>query len=198
MELNAEFFQKNKVAIIAFSFIALLLVGNLVLTLTVLRSRSQVTPSPTPKVGFLASPSPTPIQPVVPSPVTLPTPLPPVVQTPVPFPTPEEIPPTVPGFFINPLTGKPLVVTLSLGKLLQTVVSLLIMGSVFLAFIFLIFGGVKFILSGGDEKKSQEAKKVIINSLVGLGIIVLSYLVLTFMGNVLGIDLVALINLLGS
>ncbi len=49
-----------------------------------------------------------------------------------------------------------------------------------LAVAFLIWGGVKYITSGGDESKTEEANKTIINALVGLGIVLLSGIIVNF------------------
>ncbi len=49
-----------------------------------------------------------------------------------------------------------------------------------LAVAFLIWGGIKYIISGGDESKTEEANKTIINALVGLGIVLLSGVIVNF------------------
>lgn len=49
-----------------------------------------------------------------------------------------------------------------------------------LAVIFLIIGGINYMLSGGDDEKAKSAKKLIVNALIGIAII----LAATFLLNV--------------
>lgn len=55
--------------------------------------------------------------------------------------------------------------------------------------LFLIWGGIQWLMAGGDKGKLDEAHHKITNSLVGLGVLVASYAVIYFIGAVLKIDL---------
>ncbi|MDP4001381.1 MAG: hypothetical protein Q8P83_04035 [bacterium] len=48
---------------------------------------------------------------------------------------------------------------------------------------FLIFGGFKYITSGGSEEQSEFAKKTIANAVIGLTIVVLSYIIVIVILN---------------
>ena len=50
--------------------------------------------------------------------------------------------------------------------------------------IMLIYGGLKYALSGGDSKKVTDAKNTILYALIGLIIAVLSYAIVNFVLNV--------------
>ena len=55
--------------------------------------------------------------------------------------------------------------------------------------LFLIWGGIQWLMAGGDKGKIDEAHHKITNSLIGLGVLVASYAVIYFVGAVLKIDL---------
>ena len=53
--------------------------------------------------------------------------------------------------------------------------------------IFIILGGIRYILSGGDPKKVDQARKIILFAVVGLVIIFLSFFILSFIGKTTGV-----------
>ncbi len=55
--------------------------------------------------------------------------------------------------------------------------------------LYLIWGGIQWLMAGGDKGKIDEAHHKITNSLIGLGVLVASYAVIYFVGAVLKIDL---------
>lgn len=55
--------------------------------------------------------------------------------------------------------------------------------------LFMIWGGIQWLMAGGDKAKLEEAHHKISNSLIGLGVLVASYAVIYFVGAVLKIDL---------
>jgi len=55
-----------------------------------------------------------------------------------------------------------------------------------LSVIMLIVGGVKYILSGGDQKKVSDAKNTLLYAIIGLIIAVLSFAIIRFVLNALG------------
>lgn len=56
-------------------------------------------------------------------------------------------------------------------------------------FIYLIMGGFKYILSGGDPKAAEGAQKTITYAVGGLVLILLSYLILVLIGKITGVTL---------
>ena len=78
--------------------------------------------------------------------------------------------------------------TLQIGDALGTVIQFLFVIAVILALGFLVFGGIKWITSGGDKGGVEAARNTIIAAIVGLIVVFLAYvvlnLVLTFLtGN---------------
>ena len=55
-----------------------------------------------------------------------------------------------------------------------------------LAIIFLIFGGIRYVISGGDKSKVDSAKNTILYAIVGLIVAILGYAVVSWVVSVLG------------
>ncbi len=75
-----------------------------------------------------------------------------------------------------------------LGGILQRVIgyALGLAGIVF--FILLLIGGFGFITSGGDPKAAEGAKKTITSAVIGLIVILVSYIILVIISNITGVD----------
>ena len=54
--------------------------------------------------------------------------------------------------------------------------------------IMLIWGGLRYILSGGDSKKVTDAKNTILYAIIGLIISILAFAIVNFVLNAIGID----------
>jgi hypothetical protein len=54
-----------------------------------------------------------------------------------------------------------------------------------LAILFLIYGGFRYITSAGNEEQAETAKKIILNSIIGIVVIILSYTIITVIANAL-------------
>lgn len=65
----------------------------------------------------------------------------------------------------------------------------------FLSVIFIFFGGISFILSGGDEGKIKQAVGTIRYAIIGLVVTMLSVVVVIMVGNAMGLNVVQYINL---
>jgi len=70
--------------------------------------------------------------------------------------------------------------------------AILIAGILCVAFIF--FGGLSFILSGGDEGKIKQAVSTIRYSIIGLIITVLSVFIVSIVGKAMGLNVIKYIN----
>lgn len=62
---------------------------------------------------------------------------------------------------------------------------ILLVGTI--AVIFIIIGGIRFILSGGDSKKLEQAKKTVGFSVLGLLLVFLSFFIINFIAQITGI-----------
>ena len=56
-----------------------------------------------------------------------------------------------------------------------------------LAVLMLIFGGFRYITSGGNSKLAQEAKETIQSAFMGLVLVLLAFMIAQFLENTLGI-----------
>lgn len=57
-----------------------------------------------------------------------------------------------------------------------------------IAFVYLIISGVNYITAGGDAEKATKARTGILNAIIGIIVVVLSYFILRFAAN-LGVNL---------
>jgi hypothetical protein len=73
------------------------------------------------------------------------------------------------------------------GILRRSIVAVLIVAAL-LSLVFLIWGGIKWILSGGDKAKVETARNTIIAAIVGLIIAFLAYFILSVVLNLFGIS----------
>lgn len=62
----------------------------------------------------------------------------------------------------------------------------ILMGVGLISVIMLIFGGLRYITSGGDSKKVTDAKNTILYAIIGLIICVLSYAIVNFVLTTIG------------
>jgi cytochrome bd-type quinol oxidase subunit 2 len=65
----------------------------------------------------------------------------------------------------------------------------------FLSVVFIFFGGISFILSGGDEGKIKQAVGTIRYAIIGLVITMLAVVIVVIVGNAMGLNVVQYINL---
>lgn len=56
------------------------------------------------------------------------------------------------------------------------------------AIVFILISGIQWILSGGDEKQVEGARKRLTYSIIGLAVIILSFAVISFVFGLIGID----------
>lgn len=81
-------------------------------------------------------------------------------------------------------------ITLSdFGSILGLVIQLAFVIAVIIALAFLIWGGIQWIVSGGDSKKVDGARNMIIGALVGLAVVFLSFFILNIVLGFFGISL---------
>ena len=64
----------------------------------------------------------------------------------------------------------------------------------FLSVAFIFFGGISFILSGGQEDKIKQAVSTIRYAIIGLIITVLSVVIVATVGKAMGLDIIKYIN----
>ncbi len=65
----------------------------------------------------------------------------------------------------------------------------------FLSVVFIFFGGISFILSGGQEDKIKQAVSTIRYAIIGLVVTLLAVVIVGFVGKALGLNVIEYINL---
>ena len=68
-------------------------------------------------------------------------------------------------------------------SLIATVINWLLAIAFGIAVLFLIIGGFWYITSAGNEEQSDKGKKTILNAIIGVVIIVLSYVIVNVISN---------------
>ena len=69
----------------------------------------------------------------------------------------------------------------------QFVITLLFVIGIVIAVAFLIYGGIRWVLSGGDKTKVEAARSHIVASIIGLVIIAASFLIFSLVFQILGV-----------
>lgn len=77
----------------------------------------------------------------------------------------------------------------NLPNYIGVIISLLLGIAVIIALFFLIWGGIKWILSGGDKSAVEAARNTIVAAIIGLAITFLAFFILTVIGQIFGIPL---------
>jgi hypothetical protein len=72
-----------------------------------------------------------------------------------------------------------------LGGLITNILKLLLYVAGALAVLFIIIGGFWYITSSGNEEQAEKGKKALINSIIGLIAVILSYTLVTVIANTL-------------
>jgi len=79
---------------------------------------------------------------------------------------------------------------LTLGEIVSGLLPYLFAGAGLLLLLYLLLGGLQLMTSGGDPKKTQEAKGKITNALVGFIIVFIAYWLVQIVGKILGIEII--------
>ena len=77
----------------------------------------------------------------------------------------------------------------TINSFINNLVSLAFIVAVILVFFFLVFGGIKWIISGGDAKKTEEARNMITAAIVGLTIVALAWAIVKVLEQFFGLPL---------
>lgn len=69
-------------------------------------------------------------------------------------------------------------VNVGINELIAFVINAIIVIGIVLSLVFLLYGGVRWILSGGDKGKVDAARSAIVAAIVGLIIVILAYVII--------------------
>lgn len=94
----------------------------------------------------------------------------------------EEANPVAEGANMARGSGMPTELTTADGAL-TNITNTLLRAIGLIAVVMLVFGGFKYIISGGDSSKVSSAKNTIIYAIIGLIIVILAYAIVNFVVN---------------
>ncbi len=80
----------------------------------------------------------------------------------------------------------------NLGAIIGAAVTFILIVAVLIALFFLIFGGIRWITSGGDKAKVESARGTIIAAIIGLVIAFLAFFILSLALSFFGLSLTEL------
>lgn len=75
-----------------------------------------------------------------------------------------------------------------IGTLMPRLIDAAIIAGALAALIYFIMGGITWITSGGDAKKTEEAQKHLTNAVIGLVIVVAAFAIFQVVKSFLGLD----------
>ncbi|MFA7301770.1 MAG: hypothetical protein WC069_05645 [Candidatus Shapirobacteria bacterium] len=79
---------------------------------------------------------------------------------------------------------------LTVGSIISGAISLVMLAVSLIFFFILIMGGLKWVMSEGDQKAVESARNQITNALVGLAIVFAAFAIMKLIGIVFGIDII--------
>ena len=91
--------------------------------------------------------------------------------------------------------GQPSYGISNLDKLITSGITAAMVIAALVTFFFLVWGGIQWILSGGDKGKYEEARGRITAALIGLAIVAAAWAIMQLVGYFLGIDITKGLNL---
>lgn len=89
--------------------------------------------------------------------------------------------------FIQPPGGAVKSTAVTIDKVIAFVINLLFVVGLIAAVAFLIYGGIKWILSGGDKAKVEAARNHIVAAIVGLIVIAAAFVIISLVFSILGV-----------
>lgn len=81
------------------------------------------------------------------------------------------------------------VTTWTISRLAAALINLILVGAGLVAFFFFLYGGLQWILAGGDKEGTEKARKRITSSLIGLVIIFSTFAFINLIAQLLGVSL---------
>ena len=80
-------------------------------------------------------------------------------------------------------------VNTDLGSFVSRAISAVIIVAALAAFIYLIYGGIQWIMSGGEKEKIKEARDKITQAIIGLAIVAASWAIIQLISIFFGIEI---------
>lgn len=98
----------------------------------------------------------------------------------------------IPAFAADTVIGispPPQAISGDVSMILNNILKIIFAIAALLVLFFLIIGAFQWIVSGGDKDAVGKARSRITHALIGLAILALSFVIITLIGNILGVNL---------
>lgn len=82
-------------------------------------------------------------------------------------------------------------ITGNLSKVIGNVITILITIAIIAVLFMLLFGAFEWIISGGEKEKVGNARNRITHALIGLAILGLAFVIITVVGNIIGVNILS-------
>ena len=76
-----------------------------------------------------------------------------------------------------------------MGQYISIILTFAIITAIIISLFSLIWGGIRWIIAGGDKTKTQAARNTILGAIIGLIIVLLSYFILNIILGIFGLSL---------
>jgi hypothetical protein len=93
--------------------------------------------------------------------------------------------------------SSPVPTTITHQSLISGLITLILIAAAVLSFLFLLYGGISWIMAGGDKDKTAKAQGTITAALIGLALTFSAWAVATLLGIFFGIDLTGSLTFFG-
>lgn len=90
--------------------------------------------------------------------------------------------------YVDQLSKEYIGPTMTLGEMVLLLLNTAITFAAIVSVLYLIFGGIRYMTSKGDQKKSEKAKKGMVDSIVGLIICLVAVFVVNFVLKLFGVS----------
>jgi amino acid transporter len=77
----------------------------------------------------------------------------------------------------------------NIGTVISSAVTIALIAAAIISLFFLIFGGIRWVTSGGDKAKVESARNTIIAAIIGLIIALLAFFIITIVLGLFGLSL---------
>lgn len=75
----------------------------------------------------------------------------------------------------------------NINTIISFILTILVVIGVFLSVVFLIYGGIKWITSGGDKGAIEAARNQIVGAIIGLVVVILTFVILSLVLQLVGV-----------
>jgi len=86
-------------------------------------------------------------------------------------------------------TGYGAIDTLTISGIISALVLLILVVAALAAFFFLIYGGIKWITSGGDKEQTAAAQSTLTSAIIGLAVVFSTWAIISLVENFLKVNI---------